>query len=135
MDEEKVKEIVNAMSFFSGKGNMAIDEIATIQPGLGRLMPEIGNRTWKLYYAGKAENWPNAMYQWKETTKLFETGAYTRPKHEAAIEEYLRDSWAPLKAAIEAEDLTQFMAAFDRAVGHYASAGAAGAADENTLLW
>ncbi len=86
------------------------------EPGLGRLMPEIGNRTWKLYYAGKAENWPNAMYQWKETKKLFEIGAYTRPKHEDAIEEYLRDDWAPLEAAIKDESLDAFLAAFEQAV-------------------
>ena len=85
MDEERVKRIVSSMTFFSGKRDMAVDEIAMIQPGLGRLMPEIGHRTWKLYYAGKAENWPNALYQLKEAKKLFETGAFTRPKHAGAI--------------------------------------------------
>ena len=116
MDDERIKEIVNDMRFFSGKRDMAIDEIAMIQPGLGRIMPEIGNRTWKLYYAGKAENWPNAMYQWKEARKLFELGAYTRPKHEDAIEEYLREHWAPLEFAIKAEDLEAFLKAFDECV-------------------
>jgi hypothetical protein len=43
MDEERVKEIVKDMVFWSGKKDMAIDEIAMIQPGLGRLMPEIGH--------------------------------------------------------------------------------------------
>ena len=103
MDDERVKTLVNQLTFFSGKREMAIDEIAMIQPGLGRLMPEIGNRTWKLYYAAQALNWPNAHYQWKETRKLFEIGAFTRPKHEDSIEEYLRDHWAPLEDAIKAE--------------------------------
>lgn len=116
MDEDKVREIVNTMKFFSGKGEMAIDEMAMIQPGLGRIMPEIGNRTWKLYYAGKAENWPNAMYQWKECKKLFELGQYTRPKHEEAIEEYLRDNWKPIEAAIKSEDLEAFLKAMDECV-------------------
>ena len=116
MDDERVKSLVNQMTFFSGKREMAIDEIAMVQPGLGRIMPEIGARTWKLYYAGKAKNWPNAMYQWKETKKLFELGAYTRPKHEAAIEEYLRDDWAPLEEAIQGEDLDAFLVVFEKAV-------------------
>jgi hypothetical protein len=116
MNEERVKQIVKDMVFWSGKKDMAIDEIAMIQPGLGRLMPEIGHRTWKLFYAARARNWPNAMYQWKETKKLFEIGAYTRPKHEDAIEEYLRDSWAPLEAAIKDESWDAFRAAFDAAV-------------------
>ncbi len=116
MDDERVKTLVNQMTFFSGKREMAIDEIAMIQPGLGRIMPEIGARTWKLYYAGKAQNWPNAMYQWKETKKLFELGAYTRPKHEAAIEEYLRDDWAPLEKAFLGVVLDAFLAAFEKVV-------------------
>ncbi len=116
MDEERVKEIVKDMVFWSGKKDMAIDEIAMIQPGLGRLMPEIGHRTWKLYYAASALNWPNALYQWKETKKLFEIGAYTRPKHEDAIEEYLRDSWAPLEVAIKDENWVAFRKAFDESV-------------------
>jgi hypothetical protein len=121
MDEERlkqlVKELVGDLRFVSEAGrDMSVDEIATIQPGLGRIMPEIGARTWKLYYAGKAENWPNALYQWKEAKKLFELGAYTRPKHEAALEEYLRDDWAPIGKAIEKKDLAAFLAAMDKAV-------------------
>jgi hypothetical protein len=42
MDEGKIKEIVSNMVFWSGKKDMAIDEIAMIQPGLARIMPEIG---------------------------------------------------------------------------------------------
>jgi hypothetical protein len=116
MDDERVKEIVKDMVFWSGKKDMAIDEIAMIQPGLGRLMPEIGHRTWKLYYAAHALNWPNAMYQWKETKKLFEIGAYTRPKHEDAIEEYLRDSWAPIEVTIKEENWVTFRRAFEACV-------------------
>ncbi|MEE8314752.1 MAG: hypothetical protein V3R91_10545 [Myxococcota bacterium] len=116
MDEERVKQIVSDMRFDSGKGDMAIDEIAVIQPGLARIMPEVGTRAWKLYYAAKAENWPNAMYQWKEAKKLLELGAYTRPKYEESIEEYLRDDWAPIEAAIKDKNLEKFLAAFDASV-------------------
>jgi RNA:NAD 2'-phosphotransferase (TPT1/KptA family) len=76
MDEEKIRAIVNAMTFDNGKWEMGIDAIAAVQPGLARIMPEIGTRTWKLYYAAKARNWENAMYQWKETKGLFELGAF-----------------------------------------------------------
>lgn len=116
MDEEKIREIVGAMTFDNGKWEMGIDAIALVQPGLARIMPEIGARTWKLYYAAKAKNWPMALFQWKETKALFELGAFMRPKHAAAIEEYLRDSWPPLEKAIKAEDLDGFLSAFDRAI-------------------
>jgi hypothetical protein len=116
MDEAKIREIVEKMLFDNGKKEMTIDEIAVVQPGLARIMPEIGSRTWKLFYAAKAGNWANAMYQWKETKALFELGAFMRPKHEAAIEEYLRDSWPPLEAAIKAKDFEKFKVAFERAI-------------------
>ena len=116
MDEAKIREIVEKMLFDNGKKEMTIDEIAVVQPGLARIMPEIGSRTWKLFYAAKAGNWANAMYQWKETRALFELGAFMRPKHEAAIEEYLRDSWPPLEAAIKAKDFEKFKVAFERAI-------------------
>ena len=39
-----------------------------------------------------------------------------RPKHEAAIEEYLRDDWGPLEGPLKAEDAKAFFAAFDKAI-------------------
>jgi hypothetical protein len=116
MDEERIRRVVGEMRFSGGKGELAIEEIASIQPGLGRLMPEIGSRSWKLYYAGRAQNWPNALYQWKEARKLFELCSLTRPKHRPAIEMYLRDDWAPLQQAIEEQDLDAFLEAFEKAV-------------------
>ncbi len=116
MDEDRVREIVNAMVFSNGKKDMGLGEIAQSLPGLARIMPEIGARTWKLYYAGKALNWANAMYQWKEGKKLFEVCSLMRPKHQPAIERYLRLDWAELETAIRAEDLDAFLAVFDKIV-------------------
>ena len=86
MNEKELEEKVKAMTFWSGKNSMTIEDMATIQPGLARIMPEIGARTWKLYYAAKLENWPMAKFQYKEIIGLFEMGGFMRPKHEAAIE-------------------------------------------------
>jgi len=116
MDEQRIRQIVSEMTFWNGKKEMTLDEIAVVQPGLALIMPEIGSRTWKLYYAAEAGNWPNALWQWKETRKLFELGALLRPKHEEALEQYLREDWAPLEAAIQAKDFEKFKEAFQRAV-------------------
>jgi hypothetical protein len=116
MDEERVKEIVQSMLFWNGKKDVTIEEIALIQPGLARIMPEIGNRTWKLFYAAKAGAWDNAMYQWKETKALFELGALCRPKHEEAIEEYLAKNWSQLEGPIKRKDFAAFQKAFDEAI-------------------
>ena len=117
MDEKKLEQLVAAMRFVSEAGrDMAIDEIATIQPGLGRIMPEIGARTWKLYYAAKAGNWPMAKFQYKEIIGLFEMGAFMRPKHEEAINQYLAENWKPLDDPIAKKDFAGFEKAFTAAI-------------------
>jgi hypothetical protein len=39
-----------------------------------------------------------------------------RPKHEEALEQYLREDWSKLEAAIKAEDFEQFKRAFAEVV-------------------
>jgi len=70
--KEKIKEVLGEMGVWSGHREMTVDEIATIQPGLARIMPEVGQRTWKLYYAAKAENWALATFQAKEIKGLIQ---------------------------------------------------------------
>ena len=47
----------------SNRRTFTADELSRFVPGLGTLMPEIGTRTWKLYYAAKAGNWAMAEFQ------------------------------------------------------------------------
>lgn len=118
-DEElkaKIKEVLMEVGVWSGHREMTLEEIAIIQPGLGRIMPEIGQRTWKLYYAAKAGHWPLAKFQWEEIKGLMELGAFTRPKHEEALNQFLREDWPPVGKAIENQDFTAFEAAFHRAI-------------------
>ena len=116
ISEKELEDKLKAVQFWGDKKSMSIEDLVMVQPGLARIMPEIGARTWKLYYAVKAANWPMAIFQWKETKALFELGAYMRPKHEAAIEEYLRDDWATLEGPLKAQDAPAFFAAFDKAI-------------------
>ena len=117
MDEERVKEIVASMTFANGKQkDLTIDELAIIQPGLARIMPEVGNRTWKLFYAAKAGNWENAIWQWKETRGLFELAGFVRPKHEDALNEYVEKDWSKLEAPLKAKDFPAFEKAFNDAI-------------------
>ena len=79
--------------------------MAPIQPGLARIMPEIGARTWKLFYAAKRGNWPMAKFQYKEIIGLIELGAFMRPKHEEALNQYLAENWKPLEETDREEGL------------------------------
>lgn len=116
MADDKLDEKMKALTFWSGHREMSVEDIAVIQPGLGRLMPEVGARTWKLFYAAKAENWPLAKFQWKEIKGLMELGAFTRPKHEEALNTYLAENWAPIEAAINDKNFKAFEEAFHKAV-------------------
>ena len=116
MTDEELEAKIKALTFWSGKNSMTIEDMATIQPGLARIMPEIGMRTWKLYYAAKLGNWPMAKFQYKEIAGLFEMGAFMRPKHEAALNQYLAENWKPLEATIADKDFEAFDTAFHAAV-------------------
>ena len=116
MTDEELEAKIKAITFWSGKNSMTIEDIATVQPGLARIMPEIGARTWKLYYAAKEKNWPMAKFQYKEIKGLFELGGFMRPKHEEAINQYLVENWKPLEAAIEAKDFAAFEKAFNDSI-------------------
>ena len=114
--KEKVKAILAEVGVWSGHREMTMEEMAVIQPGLGRIMPEIGQRTWKLYYAAKSEHWELAKFQWKEITGLMELGAFTRPKHEEALNKFLAEDWPSLGKAIENKDFAAFETAFHKSI-------------------
>ena len=116
MDDKELEEKIRTMGFSSGKNTMTLDDMATIQPGLARIMPEIGARTWKLFYAAKEQNWPMAKFQYKEIRGLMELGAFMRPKHEEALNQFLEENWKPIETAIEKKDFAAFEAAFHSAI-------------------
>ena len=96
----------------SGYRKITLDELAMIQPGMARLMPEIGTRIWKLYYAAQAQNWPLARFQLKEAIKLMELGAFVRPKYEENMAKFIAEDCEPVQQAIEARDLAAFDSAY-----------------------
>ncbi len=116
-DEGSFEDRVREVTYDNASGRkLSGEQLAELQPGLARLMPEVGNRVWKLYYAGKAENWPLAKFQLKEANKLLQLCGLTRPKYETAIASYIEQQMKPIGAAIEAGSVEQFEKAFDTAV-------------------
>jgi len=92
----------------SGGHEMTAAEVFALQPGLARLMPEIGDRFWKCYYAAHAGNWELASWQMREMKKLFRLARVTRPKYVEDIDEYLNDVVGPLTAALDQHDFAGF---------------------------
>jgi hypothetical protein len=96
----------------TGKGKLTLDELAQVQPGLARIMPEVGARIWKCYYAGKARNQPLARFQLKEAVNLMETGVVLRPKYRHTMGAFLETEASRVAKAIESEDWDEFEEAF-----------------------
>ncbi len=101
---------------WNGKTYLSIDDIAILQPGLARLMPEIGQRYWKLYYAAKEGNWVMADFQVGEIEVLMETGMVTRPKYTEHLETFVNDDLEAIKDGIKARDWEKFEVAFNQGV-------------------
>ncbi len=96
----------------NGKRDLTLDELARQQPGMDRLMAEVGPRVHRLYYAAKAGNWPLAAYFAKSAAKQLALSAESRPKYEPEMTAYLRDDFEPVTRAIKAQDGSGFDAAY-----------------------
>ena len=96
----------------NGKRELTIDELARMQPGMDRLMAEVGPRLHRCWHAALAGNWPLAAYFGKSAAKQLALSAESRPKYEPEMTAYLRDDFSPVTAAIKAQDLTALQAAW-----------------------
>jgi hypothetical protein len=96
----------------TGKGSFDLSNLGLVLPGMAEMMPLIGARIWKCYYAGRAGNKPLAAFQLKEAVGLMEKGAFLRPKYSENMEKFIAGEVAAVKKAIDAEDWDAFETAF-----------------------
>jgi hypothetical protein len=96
----------------NGKRDLTLTELARMQPGMDRLMAEVGPRLHRCYFAALAGNWPLAAYYSKSAAKQLALSAMSRPKYEPEMTAYLRDDYAPVSAAIKAQDVVAFESAW-----------------------
>ena len=88
----------------NGKRELTLDELARQQPGMDRLMAEVGPRMHRLYHAGHVGNWPLATYFYKSTIKQLALSVESRPRYAPEMETYLVEDCLPVKQAIEDGD-------------------------------
>jgi hypothetical protein len=96
----------------NGKRDLTLDQLAAIQPGLDRLMAELGPRMHRLYFAGRAGNWRLAEYFYRSVVKQLSLCAFSLPKYETAINTYLGADCEPVRLAIKAADAGAFETAY-----------------------
>ena len=94
---------------------ITMDQLGSIQPGLARLMAEISNRYWILYYSARKENWKLASLQNSEIKKALLIGNITRPKYTKHMDAFIKGPLAAIDTAIGTKDWDKFQMAFDKA--------------------
>lgn len=97
-------------------GELSLDQLAEIQPGLGRLMPEISERFWILYYAATGGNWELAQYQLSGVRNLLRIGGITRPKMANSSNAFSQGHLSAVEQAINAQDVSAFEQAYQKAI-------------------
>lgn len=100
----------------TGKGTFDLAELGPLMPGMAEIMPLVGERVWKCFYAGKARNKPLARFQLKEAVNLLQKGCFLRPKYAENMDIFIAENVEPVKTAIEKEDWDAFEPAFKEMV-------------------
>ena len=97
-------------------GELTLDQLAEIQPGMSRLMAELAQRFTLMVHAGRGGNWALSHFQFRQARSLFKIMGTMRPKYLETLLAFERDFMAPVEEAIKAKNAAALNAAADRAV-------------------
>ena len=96
-------------------GEISLDQMAEMMPGMARLMVEISDRWWILYYAAKGGNWILARHEFGELRKTMQMAGVIRPKYAESLTGYIAEKLKPVEGAMRAKDFAAFETAFREA--------------------
>ena len=93
-------------------GDLTLDQIAEMMSGMARLMMEISDRFWLLYYAAQAGSWDLARHEFSEMRKTMQIAGLVRPKYKEPLDGFIAEKLRPLEEAIRAKDWPTFEPAY-----------------------
>ncbi len=93
-------------------GELSLEQLAEVQPGMARLMKEIGERYHILYYAAKGGNWMLAAHELSQVMSLMRAGVTLRPKFAEDLNSFIKQYLTPIMDAIRAKDWKRFEEAY-----------------------
>jgi len=96
-------------------GDLTLDQIGEMQPGMARLMVEVSDRYWLLYYAAKGGNWDLARHELSELRKTLRLAGVVRPKYVESLAQFEAERLEPLAATVQTRAWDDFEAAYRRA--------------------
>ena len=95
---------------------LTLEQLAEAQPGMARLMKEIGERYHVLYYAAKGGNWKLAQYELNTVTSILKTGAMLRPKFAQDIASFTLANLQLISESVKARDWKKFDEVYKKSV-------------------
>ena len=97
-------------------GELSLDQLAEVQPGMARLMKEVGERYHILYYAAKGGNWSLAKHELSQVVSLAKAGATLRPKYAGDLNTFIQTHLNPIGDAIAARDWERFKESYQKGI-------------------
>ncbi len=95
-------------------GEMTVDQLGEIQPGMAAIMKEVGERYTETYYAAKGGNWKLAAHHLNQVRAAFRIGRTTRPKFAEDLSAFDKEYLQPIFKAIHDQDWARFQEAFGK---------------------
>lgn len=112
MSEEHSKKTV----IKTRHGELTLEQLAEAQPGMARLMKEISDRYYVLYYAAKGGNWKLAQHELNQVVSLFRLAGVFRPKYAHDLSSFTVDYFNPMGEAIKEKNWAKFEHAYNRGI-------------------
>jgi len=105
MDEVKAK---------TPHGEMTVDQLGEIQPGMAAMMKMVGERYTLAFYAAKGGNWKLAAYHLNQLRSAFRTAKVTRPRFAEDLTNFDKEYLQPIFKAIHDQNWDEFEVSFKR---------------------
>ncbi len=111
MSEEQKQTVIKTRH-----GELTLEQLAEVQPGMSRLMKEVGDRYHILYFAAKGGNWKLAHHELKQVIALFRLCAVLRPKYTEDLASFTKEYFDPMSEAIQAKDWKKFEESYNHGI-------------------
>lgn len=97
-------------------GELSLDALAELQPGMSEYMIAMAQRYHVMAYAVRGGNYELGRFQLRGIRKIFRQAAKTRPKYREALEQFAREYLDPIDAAMVARSREAFEHALQASV-------------------
>jgi hypothetical protein len=93
-----------------------IDAIKGVLPKFAIPMREVGDRFQNMFFAAKGGNWGLAAYMSKYMNGAMNPATLTKPAEYPMWKSFYTSTFAPVNAAIQAQDFKTFSVAYDKVI-------------------